>query len=197
MKTHAVVLSLLAGCASDLATNDCTPGDLTCTEQTTGKEDGLTTAGGMPFLPAPGGTGALTPWGGTDPTRWRPEAVMANAASQALNEAWSRQGVQDATVAMPVHMLDSSFYEFGDGQANVAPSFEGWHDSRPPVVATLIKTAGGLTMLLRADHALPNADATWDATYTVNGQARTVSLAITRDASGDGLAEWSVPAELG
>ena len=197
MKTRVVLLSLLAGCAADVASNDCTPGDLTCTQPTSGKEDGLTTSGGMPFLPAPGGTGDLTPWGGTDPTRWRPEAVMANAASQALNEAWSRPGVQDAIVAMPMHMLNSGFYEFGDGQANAAPSFEAWHDSRPPVVATLVKTSSGMTLLLRADHALPNSDSTWDASYTVNGQTRTASLSITRDANGDGRAEWSVPSELG
>src|SRR5207248_1473601 len=75
----------------------------------------------------------------------------------------------------------------------VAPSFEGWRESRPPVVATLIKTSSGTTMVLLADHALPNTDATWDASY--NG--KTASLAITRRANGDGVAEWSVPRELG
>src|SRR3989442_13951675 len=40
-----------------------------------------------PKLPTANGTGRLTPWGGPDPTRWRPEAIMANAASAALNEA--------------------------------------------------------------------------------------------------------------
>src|SRR5207247_819532 len=144
MRTRLIHLTLVAaaGCATDPTIDDCTPGDLTCDQGATGKADGPTTSGGLPLLPAPGGTGALTPWGGTDPTRWRPEAIMANAASQALNEAWSRTGVQDAIVAMPMHMLNSNFYEFGDGQANVAPSFEGWHESRPPVVATLLKMSG-------------------------------------------------------
>lgn len=201
MRTRLLSIILLAavGCATDpkLAA-DCTPGDLTCTHVSTGKADGVTTTSGMPYLPAPGGTGALTPWGGTDPARWRPEAIMANAASQALNEAWSRTGVTDAIVAMPVHMLNSNFYEFGDGQANVAPSFESWSESRPPVVATLLKlSGGGLKMVLLADHALPNSDATWDASFTVNGQTRTVSLPITRNSAGDGIAEWDVPAELG
>ncbi|MGE5183876.1 MAG: carbohydrate-binding module family 20 domain-containing protein [Acidobacteriota bacterium] len=195
---RALPFVLLAACAADPnPPADCTPGDLACDPATSGKADGLT-ASGMPLLPAPGGTGALTPWGGTDPTRWRSEAIMANAASQALNEAWSRAGVADAIVAMPMHMLNSSFKEFGDGQDNVAPSFVWWTDSRPPVVATLIEqTGGGMTMVLLADHALPNSDATWDATYTVHGQTKTVSLPITRRANGDGVAEWSVPAELG
>ena len=192
-----LLAALCAGCATEQMPTDCTPGDLTCSHVTTGKEDGVTTTSGMPFLPAPGGTGALTPWGGTDPTRWRPEAIMANAASQALNEAWSRSGTTDAIVAMPMHMLSSNYYEFGDGQANVAPSFEGWHESRPPVLATLIKSSGGMTMALLADHALPNSDATWDVQYTVNGQTQSASLPITRNANGDGTAEWTVPAALG
>ena len=192
-----VTLTLVAACATDpKLPPDCTPGDLSCDHTHSGKADS-TTSGGMPFLPAPGGTGALTPWGGTDATRWRPEAIMANAASQALNEAWSRPGVQDAIVAMPMHMLNSNYYEFGDGQANVAPSFEGWHESRPPVVATLVKLASGTKLVLLADHALPNSDATWDASYTINGATRTASLPITRQANGDGVSEWDVPAELG
>src|SRR5205823_10041565 len=105
MQIHFLGLSFLAACATDPTglPADCTPGDLTCDTVAVGKEDGTNTSGGMPFLPAPGGTGALTPWGGTDATRWRPEAIMANAASQALNEAWSRTGTTDAIVAMPMH----------------------------------------------------------------------------------------------
>ena len=195
-----LVATLLGGCVDDGTTDDCVPGDLTCSDLgSTGKEDGPVTAGGMPLLPAPGGTGALSPWGGSDAARWRPEAIMANSVSQALNEAWSRTDVAEAVVATPVKMLSSSLYEFGDGQSNAAPSFEGWREARPPVVATLLtlKNSGGLKMLLRADHALPNNDTTWELTYTVNGARKTVSLPITRNAAGDGLAEWTVPAELG
>src|SRR5205823_4886368 len=43
---------------------------------------------GIPVLPSPSGTGVLSPWGGTDPTRWRPEAILANGASAAMNDAW-------------------------------------------------------------------------------------------------------------
>jgi hypothetical protein len=195
-RTPSLLLAtLLAGCVDNQATEDCIAGDLECST-VEGKAD--TTAGGMPLLPAPGGVGALTPWGGTDASRWRPEAILANATSKALNEAWSRTDINDAIVAVPVHMLSSNYYEFGDGQANAAPSFEWWHESRPAVVATLLKLkAGGMKMLLRGDHALPNSDTTWDARYTVNGVTKSVSLPITRNADGDALAEWTVPAELG
>src|SRR5882724_8547602 len=67
----------------------------------------------MPTLPWGGGTGAASPWGGSDPRNWRPEAVIANAASEALNGAWARAAVREAIVAMPVRMLPSDFFEFG------------------------------------------------------------------------------------
>ena len=40
-------------------------------------------AGPMPSLPTADGANG-TPWGGADATRWRPEAVMANAVSRGL-----------------------------------------------------------------------------------------------------------------
>src|SRR5262245_52201093 len=98
-----------------------------------------TLTGKVPQLPWAGGAGALTPWGGTDPSRWRPEAILANAMSQALNDAWALPDVKDAIVATPVKMLNSGFREFGDGQANAAPSFEWWHGSRPPLTAALVR----------------------------------------------------------
>jgi hypothetical protein len=152
----------------------------------------------MPQLPWAGGTGDLAPWGGSDPARWRPEAVLANSMSQALNEAWARANVVDAIVAVPVKMQSSNFFEFGDGQANAAPSFEWWKESRPPIVATLIKSSDGtMTMLLKVDRALPNRDATWELQYSVGGAFKSVSLPIARTASGDGSSEWRVPTELG
>src|SRR4051812_797682 len=92
----------------------------------------------MPMLPWAGGTGATAPWGGSDASRWRPEAIMANAMSEALNDAWAQTDVKDAIVAVPVKMLNSGFREFGDGQSNAAPSFEWWKQSRPPVLATIV-----------------------------------------------------------
>jgi hypothetical protein len=112
----------------------------------------------MPTLPWAGGTGALSPWGGADPNRWRPEAVMANAASEALNMAWTEAGVREAIVAVPVKMLSSNFFEFGDGQSNAAPSFEWWGSKRPPVVATLLRYAAAPTKIVfKFDRDLPYA----------------------------------------
>ena len=45
-------------------------------------------------------------------------------------------------VAMPVKMLASDFHEFGDGQANAAPSWNGWSNSTPPLVAALVHFSG-------------------------------------------------------
>lgn len=56
MRTRLLGFTLLAACATDpTLPPDCTPGDLTCDHVTTGKEDGVTTTSGMPFLPASAG----------------------------------------------------------------------------------------------------------------------------------------------
>src|SRR5262249_37685099 len=75
-------------------------------------------AGPMPMLPFEGGSGSTAPWGGSNADNWRPEAVLANATSEALNTAWAMGAVKDVRVAVPVKLLDSGFTEFGDGQAN-------------------------------------------------------------------------------
>ena len=186
MKTFTLSLLVVAGCVVDPEV------------EASLDSEAQVTAGGMPVLPSAAGSNELSPWGGGNPARWRPEAILANATSQALNDAWQRTDIADAVVAVPARMLDSNFFQFGDGQANVAPSFEFWHDSRPPVIATLLRLkTGSLVMQLRADHAVPNADATWEARYTVNGTTKTVALAITRAVNGDGTAQWNVPDEVG
>jgi hypothetical protein len=150
----------------------------------------------VPKLPWAGGSGMTAPWGGSDPARWRPEAIMANAMSEALNDAWSRADVTDATVAAPVKMLDSSFREFGDGQANAAPSFEWWHQARPPVIATLIHFGSSSSKIsFRFDRALPIPGGAFDVRYVVSDVPQLVRLTATKDPSGDWRAEWVVPQE--
>ncbi len=83
--------------------------------------------------------GTASPWGGSDPSAWRPEAVLANAASEALEEGWARPGALDVVVAVPVKMQPSEHYPFGDGQSNATLTFPYWGESAPPVVATLIR----------------------------------------------------------
>src|SRR5205085_7668937 len=82
---------------------------------------GLGTDVTIPRLPEPGGTGDLTPWGGADSSKWRPEAIVANAASRAMNDGWSRADVKDVVVAIPLKLWSSGFSQFGDGQANAPP----------------------------------------------------------------------------
>lgn len=84
-------------------------------------------------------TDRASPWGGPDPAAWRPEAVIANAASAALDEGWARRAVADVVVAVPVKMQPSEHHPFGDGQSNAAVTFPYWDQSAPPVVATLIR----------------------------------------------------------
>jgi hypothetical protein len=152
----------------------------------------------IPLLPWAGGSGAQSPWGGGDATRWRPEAVMANAMSRALNDAWAQPDVKDAIAAAPVKMLDSGFREFGDGQANAAPSFEWWPESRPPLVATLVRFGNApARVVLRFDHALPYGGTQFEARWTVSDVPRTATLTAVTDAAGDKVITWTPPAEIG
>src|SRR4051812_23924190 len=41
------------------------------------------------------------PWGGVNSNNWRPEAIMANGMSEALNTAWKTPGAVDVLVAIP------------------------------------------------------------------------------------------------
>lgn len=151
----------------------------------------------MPKLPWAGGAGALSPWGGSDASRWRPEAIMANAMSEALNDAWAQPDVKDAIVALPVKMLNSGFREFGDGQSNAAPSFEWWHQSRPAVMATLVHYGSAPSKIFfRLDRALPIPNGSFEVRYTVSDVPRLVQLTATADANGDWRAEWVVPQEI-
>jgi hypothetical protein len=177
------VLSLLA----------CQPGGADIVEST---DDADTTLAGlsgpMPTLPWSGGSGAQAPWGGTSSNNWRPEAVLANATSEALNAAWALPNVKDAIVAVPVKLFDSGFTEFGDGQANAAPSFEWWSRKRPPVIATLVHfTTGPSKILFRFEQTLtPGND------FEVQFGTQTVALSATRTATGDAVISWEVPSTL-
>jgi hypothetical protein len=173
-----------AGCLSTADVSD--PGADTSTGES------HLNAGPMPTLPYAGGSGSTAPWGGNDSSNWRPEAVLANATSEALNTAWAMGAVKDVRVAVPVKLLDSGFNEFGDGQANAAPSFEWWSEKRPPVVATLVQlTDGTARIVFRFDRSLRTAP-DWELRY--NGT--TVTLTTTTTSAGDFTVTWSVPQDL-
>lgn len=180
-----VVLAPLAACA---APPGDAAGDVGATESNLGSDPTI------PQLPAPGGTGDLTPWGGNDASKWRPEAILANAASQAMNDGWSRTGVKDVMVAVPLKLWSSGFYEFGDGQANSRPDFQDWRgQSRPPVVASVIRFQNAPTKLVvRFDRALPYNGTSFELRFNVT----TVAMTATRDAQGDAVVEIPLPAGL-
>jgi hypothetical protein len=160
-------------------------------------EGELGTDATIPALPAPGGSGALAPWGGNDASKWRAEAITANAASLAMNAAWSRTDVKDVVVAIPTKLWSSGFFEFGDGQANARPDYEWWtrntNTPRPPVVAAVIKFKNAATRLqIRFDRALPYSGTSFELRYN----ATTLPLTATRDAQNDAVVEIDLPQGL-
>lgn len=91
------------------------------------------------LLPAPDLDNA---WGGNKPNKWQPEAILANAASEAINNAWKDHKVRDVLVAIPITFKpvvinDIPFKPYGDGQTNAEVLLGGWTGSRPPLVAVL------------------------------------------------------------
>ena len=104
--------------------------------------------GAMPTLP----TLENNPWGGGSN---KPESILANATSQALNEAWSDPNTRDAVVSVPVKMLYSKERPYLDGQTNATLSFGDWNSKRPQLVATLkILSDGTRSVKLRFDSGM-------------------------------------------
>lgn len=190
MRRH---LHLVASTLALVATVGCSAAP-DAADDTGVSEGELGTEPSIPRLPELGGTGDLTPWGGPDPAKWRPEAILANAASKAMNDAWSRSDVKDVVVAVPIKLWSSGFFEFGDGQANARPDFVYWRgQTRPPVVASVIKFKNAATKLhVRFDRALPYGGTAFELRYN----ATTMPLTATRDAAGDAIVEIPLPSGL-
>lgn len=128
---------------------------------------------------------------GGDAAGWRPEAILVNAAAGALGAAWSEPGVTDVIVAIPVTMIGSEVFPYGDGQSNAAPSFGGWSEKRPPLVAVAITSSRGTDVVVHLDRALP-----FDGkTVVVKRSGTDVELPITVDAHGDRVARFPGGAE--
>jgi hypothetical protein len=140
-----------------------------------GKADG---AGVSRRLPAD-----LPAWGGDDPARWAPEAVLANAVTPEL------QRDPAARVSIPVALTRSTHAPFGDGQTNAAASFGAWQAKHPAVIG--IRHAGSLEV--RFDRALPIADSVIEL-WNQSGWLRSVSA--TRTDSGDLAIQIDDPALL-
>src|SRR5262249_8882077 len=129
------------------------------------KADDDTTTHGLPAqLPA---------WGGDDPSRWSPEAILANAVTPEL------QRDPAARVSIATALSRSTYAPFGDGQTDAAVSPGTWQGVRPPVIG--VRHATPLTV--RRDRALPIGDPTielWNA-----GGGWVASAIGTRTADGD------------
>lgn len=124
--------------------------------------------------------GASQPaWGGSDPAKWAPEAIIANAVSAEL----ARDPA--ARVSIPTTLWTSQFAPFGDGQTNSAASFASWQERRVPVIGV----RHGDRVTVRFDRALPINDDTFEL-WSASGQWLQ-SVASTRTADGDRVIEFA------
>jgi hypothetical protein len=158
-----------------------------------------------PTLPSFSGSGPLVAWGSGNSKGFRPEAVMANAASKALNDGWSQADVKDVKVAIPTHFSDSGFHPYGDGQSNTAPDFHSaWGQDRPQLVATLMEFNSGKSKVqFQFDRTIqrdPKAAAPIEIEIyymTNNGSPKRLKVPLKKNSAGDFIADWSeVPSDL-
>jgi hypothetical protein len=131
---------------------------------------------------APSGLPAeLAPWGGADPSRRMPEAIIANAVTAEL------QRDPGARVSVPVTLWQSTYAPYGDGQTNAAASFVSWSGPRPPVVGA----KHGTRIEIRFDRTLPFTGDTFEL-WTPSG-AWLSSAPSTRTPEGDWLVQLTSP----
>jgi hypothetical protein len=95
----------------------------------------------IPLLPS---ASSARPWGGKDKKKWRPEAILANAVSRALNKAWKKPEVVDVIVSVPVKMIPTKERPYGDGQTNASVAFgPDWMSREPQLVTSLLRFKNG------------------------------------------------------
>ncbi|MGZ3694160.1 MAG: hypothetical protein ACXWQO_08160 [Bdellovibrionota bacterium] len=158
-------------------------------------------AGPMPLLPE---ENSSAPWGGTKANLRRSEAIIANAASHALNEAWDRPNVTDVIVALPVKMQFSNERPYGDGQTNASASLGEWNGSSAPLVASLIllKRRPSVVSFRVAKDLLKEARALQITYFVEAGRAskfieQQTEISLSADPSDSHflLGEWKLPDE--
>jgi hypothetical protein len=151
-------------------------------------------------------------WGGQEPSLWKPEAVLANAVSEALAAGYAEPGALDVLISIPVKMLYSDVRPYGDGQTNASISFGKFGNFgkisqesgtiSPPVVASWITFTNGthelrirFQKMSKLDPSLPGK-----LTYTLKGVQQTKLFKDIREISpgtyevawavGDASIEW-------
>jgi hypothetical protein len=135
-------------------------------------------------------------WGG-DIANWSAEAILANAASEALNEFAQRSDVKDVLVAFPVHMLNGADRPYGDGQTNASVELgPGWNEKRPPLMATLVLLKNGSSLLkIRVHQRLVKAPSAVRLVYYFQTNRQEKVWPVPAGVTGDFSVTWSPTAQ--
>lgn len=151
-----------------------------------------------PQLPEPSGLGGKSPWGGKQPQKWRPEAIIANAASWLMNEAWAQKDVVDVVIAVPGKYEIGWPHPYNDGQSNAMMHFNKWNHATPPMIAALVVKRDGsrMAVLWFAKEYAPKASII--EVYSPTVPSARVKLQTKILNSGAVTARWEhIPKELG
>lgn len=158
----------------------------------------------VPPLPSEQEINGMPPWGGKDALQWSPEAVLANAASEALNRVWVLPETEDAIVAVPMKILRSDLHPYGDGQSNSAVALPPtWTEPRPPLVATLVKeivsAKTNFKTMFRFDKSLNFGDKGFvNILFRPQGSDNPTMAQVAAKKTSEGFVEveWDVPSGL-
>jgi hypothetical protein len=133
------------------------------------------------------------PWGGKNAKNWKPEAILANATSFWLNQAWKAENVSEVLVSVPVKMLFTNERVYGDGQTNAGLHFgANWKEDHPQLIATLIKFKNGSrTLIFSFSKALQLLTQKFKMTYFIDDVRKDEILEIKNL-----QAEWKVPGNV-
>lgn len=150
-----------------------------------------------PRLPDPSRGNGKVPWGGTHPEKWRPEAIVANAASWLMNEAWDQPDVVDVVVSIPGKFEIGWKNPYDDGQSNAMMHFNQWRHSTPPMIAALVFKADGTqsVVIWLAKEYVHNPQ--YIELMSPKVPSVQTKLKLKTLPSGAVVAQWNPPPELG
>ncbi|MGZ3787827.1 MAG: hypothetical protein ACXVLQ_04855 [Bacteriovorax sp.] len=143
------------------------------------------------------------PWGGKDSQKWRPEAILANAASYWLNNSWNQANVSEVIVSVPVKMIYTNERVYGDGQTNSSLRFgDNWNYDRPQLVATLIKYQNGVRHIVfsfssNVKLSTPKIQITSFIADNAGKTSRKDETLEMVNRNGLNIFDWNVPSQVG
>ena len=149
-------------------------------------------------LPSPASGNA---WGGSDSSKWKPEAIYANAISDFTNRLWKLQSVNDVLVSVPVTFIDNAeFNPYGDRQTNARITFNSaWPHKTIPFRAGLVRTRDGSSVIVfEFSPDLNLQQEKIEIAYkNESGELKTLTLNLSRNADGWLTASWtSMPQDM-